>query len=137
MKTILTFIISFLLITVSYAAENVISGDYLLGKWSPAGKAGCSSDRAPYVVFDDSHTLAAGQGKDINTVGFWDVVKDRIILHVLVSPGNQRDSHPFFQQSYHYQYKAPTVLGVRANSFDVTHDVGVDARSMKTMTRCR
>ena len=135
MKAMLTFLVPCLLITTSYAAE--ISSDYLIGKWSPAGKAGCMSDKGPYVVFDDSHTLAAGEGKTVNTVGFWDVARDRVVLHLLVSPGRTRDAHPFFKQSYHYQYKAATVMAVSANSFDYSDDISVDARSRNTMTRCR
>ena len=137
MKAILIFIFSILQITTLYAAENVFSSDYLLGKWSSGGKAGCASDQATHVVFHDNHTLKAGQGKTVSTVGFWNVVQDRIILHLLVAPSSTQDAHPFFQQSYHYQYMAPTVLGAKADSIDFTHDIGVDARQSKTLTRCR
>lgn len=137
MKALLTFIISFLQVTTLYAAENVIPSDYLPGKWSSAGKAGCASDKATYVVFHDNHTLEAGQGKTVSTVGYWDVAKDRIILHLLVAPSQTQDAHPFFQQSYHYQYMAPTALGVKADSIDFTHDIVIDAGNRKTLTRCR
>ena len=137
MKVVLTFIFTILQITTSYAAEDAISGDYLLGKWSSGGKAGCASDMATHVVFHNNHTLESGQGKTVGTVGYWDVAQNRVILHLLVAPSQTRDAHPFFQQSYHYQYMAPTVVGVKADSFDFTHDIGVDAGNRRTLTRCR
>ena len=137
MKAILIFIVSILQVAALHAAENAISSDYLLGKWSSGGKAGCASDQATHVVFHDNHTLKAGQGKTVSTVGYWDVAKDRIILHLLVAPSQTQDAHPFFQQSYHYQYMAPTALGVKADSIDFTHDIVIDAGNRKTLTRCR
>jgi len=137
MKAILIFIVSILQVAALHAAENAISSDYLLGKWSSGGKAGCASDQATHVVFHDNHTLKAGQGKTVNTVGFWNVVQDRIILHLLIAPSQTQEAHPFFQHSYHYQHMAPTVLGAKADSIDFTHDIGVDARQSRTLTRCR
>ena len=137
MKALLVFVFSTLQITSSYAAGPAISSDYLLGKWSSGGKAGCASDQATHVVFHDNHTLEAGQGRTINTVGFWDVARNKVILHLLVAPSRTQNAHPFFQQSYHYEYMAPTVLGVGEDGLEFTHDIGVDAGSKRTLTRCR
>lgn len=137
MKAILIFIIPFLQVATLHAAENVIPSDYMVGKWSSGGKAGCSSSQATKVIFHDNHTLEVGQGKTVSTIGYWSVAQDRIILHMLVAPSQTQDAHPFFQQSYHYQYMAPTVLGIKADSIDFTHDIGVGAGKRKTLTRCR
>ena len=137
MKAILTLIIPFLQITTLYAADRVITSDYLLGRWSPEGKAGCASGRATHVVFHANGTLEAGRGRTVSTVGFWNVAKDRVVLHLLVAPSDERDAHPFYQQSYHYQYMAPTVLAVNPNSIEFTKDTGFGAGNRSTLTRCR
>lgn len=137
MKAILIFIMPFLHITTLYAAENMISSDYLYGKWSSGGKAGCVSDKATHVVFHNNHTLEAGLGKTVSAVGYWDVAPDRIIMHMLAAPSRTQEAHPFFQQSYYYKYMAPTVLAVKADSFDFTQDTVVNAGTNTTLTRCR
>ena len=137
-KTIVFFVILSLQGTTSFAAEAVLSGDYLEGVWSDSGKEGCTSDQAGYVSFNNDHTVRVGQGKSVSALGFWELGDDTVIMHLLVSPKRGGERHPFYQERYYYQYMIPKVLRVQPDSFDYTLDF-VDAQvgEKKTLTRCQ
>jgi hypothetical protein len=137
MKSVLVFIALVSQAGIAFAAEKALSDEYLKGRWTTDGKAGCTSDQATYVVFDTNHTLQAGKGESVSTVGFWQIGGDRVIVHLLVSPEPGREAHPFFQQNYHYQYMSPKILAIRSDGIDYTYDTGVEAGNKRTLTRCR
>jgi hypothetical protein len=137
-KTVLFLIVlSIQSATVAVAADATLSASYLEGKWSESGKQGCTSEHAGYVTFNNNRTLQAGQGKSVSAVGFWDLADDTVIVHLLVSPSTGEGRHPFYQQSYYYQYMAPKMLSIQSDSFDYTHDTGAQAGKKETLTRCR
>jgi hypothetical protein len=68
-KTVLLFIVLSLQGATSFAAEAVLSADYLKGKWSDGGKEGCTSDLAGYVIFHNNHMVQAGTGKSQQPYG--------------------------------------------------------------------
>lgn len=121
----------------SLAAEALLSSDYLQGKWSESGKQGCTSGQAGYVIFHNNRTLEAGRGQTVSAVGFWEPGEDTVTLHLLVSPASGGAGHPFYQKRYHYQYMSPKMLGIQSDSFDYTHDTGVQAGEKRTLTRCQ
>ena len=137
-KTALFLIASTLQATNSFAAQAVISAEYLEGKWSESGTQGCASDQAAYVIFNENRTLQAGNGKKISAVGFWEPGEDTVILHLLMSPSGVGSSgHPFYQKRYYYQYMSPKMLSIQADKFQYTFDTGVQAGEKRTLTRCR
>lgn len=137
MKSVLTGLALLLPMTTPGAAEVTLSADYLQGRWSTGGEQGCQSEQVSYVDFHSNHTLEAGKGDAVTTVGFWQLDDDRVVLHLLVSPSPGREGHPFFQQRYYYQYMSPTILALKADSIDYTHDTGAEAGKTKTVTRCK
>ena len=137
LKTVLFFMVFTLQASVSFAAEMVLSGDYLQGKWSESGKQGCSSESASYVLFHNNRTLEAGRGQTVGAVGFWELGNGTLTLHLLVSPARGGGGHPFYQKRYYYQYMSPQMLSLQADSFDYTHDTGVQAGEKRTLTRCQ
>lgn len=137
MKEKLIFIALMLQTAIAFSGETLLSDEYILGKWSTDGKAGCTSDEATNVTFHDNHTLESGKGGAVTTLGFWHIGDGKVIVHLLVSPTPGRESHPFFQQNYYYQYMAPTLVDIKPDSIDYTHDTGVEAGVTKTLTRCR
>ena len=137
-KTVLFLVVlSIQSATVAVAADAALSASYLEGKWSDSGKQGCTSEHASYVIFHGNRTVQAGQGKSVSAVGFWEMADDTVILHLLVSPSTGEGRHPFYQQSYYYQYMSPKILSIQPDSFDFTRDTGVQAGKKETLTRCQ
>ena len=136
-KSALAVLVLVLQVTKAFGAQAVLSDDYLLGKWSTGEIDDCTSDQVTYVLFRDTHTLEAGKGKSVDTVGFWHIANDRVIAHLLVSPSPGRESHPFFQDKYHYQYRAPKVLEVQPDRVVYTHDADIPQGNRMALTRCK
>jgi hypothetical protein len=122
-------------IPTTLAQEVELSPAYLAGTWSLSGSEGCGS--ANYVLFRDNHTLELGTGKTAGITGFWELNKNTIILHMLVAPRGGNSSHPFYQDSYFYQYRAAQVLGTQRDSFDVSVGAQPAQGEQYTLTRCR
>ena len=135
-KTALFFIVLTLQGATLFAAEAVLSSDYLQGKWSESGKQGCTSEHAGYVMFHNNRILEVGRGKTVSAVGFWELGEDTVTLHLLVSPSGGGE-HPFYQKRYYYQYMSPKMLSIQSDRFDYTHDTGVQAGEKRTLTRCQ
>jgi hypothetical protein len=122
----------------SLAADTLLTPDYLIGSWSLNGKAGCGSPDARYVLFRDNGTVEVGEGNAVARVGFWKIVDDTIVGHTLTAPLEHEEYHPFFQDSYRYEYMAPRVVQTEADAFAVT--IGSDIEKQKeqyTLTRCK
>ena len=121
-------------IPTALAQEVKLSPAYLAGTWSMSGSEGCGS--ANYVLFRGNRTLEMGTGKAAGITGFWELNKDTIILHMLVAPRGGNSQHPFYQDSYFYQYRAAQVLGVRGDAFDVSVGAQPAQGEQYTLTRC-
>ena len=122
-------------IPMSHAQEVELSPAYLAGTWSLSGSEGCG--RANYVLFRDNRTLELGTGTTADITGFWELNKDAIVLHMLVAPRCGNSPHPFYQDSYFYQYRAAQVLAIRRDSFDVSVGGQPAQGEQYTLTRCR
>lgn len=121
----------------SVSGEVALRPDYLYGTWSLDGKSGCGSATAEYVLFRKNGTLEVGQGARINRVGFWKLVNDTIVANTLTAPMENGQSHPFFGDSYRYEYVAPKILNADEGAFSVS--IGSDLekeKRMVTLTRC-
>lgn len=121
----------------AFSAEGTLSNEYLQGKWTSGGKDACTSGNASYVIFHQNHTLEAGRGGSVSTVGFWELADEQVLLHLLVAPSPGREAHPFYQGRYYYQHMSPKVLGMQADSIEFTHDTGALSGQAQTLTRCR
>jgi hypothetical protein len=133
----LFFVVLSLQGATSFAAEAVLSGDYLDGKWSDSGKEGCTSDLAGYVIFHNNRTVQAGKGKSVSAAGFWELGNDTVFIHLLVSPRSGGAGHPFYQKRYYYQHLAAKMLKIQSDSFDYTTDPAAQAGEKTTLTRCQ
>lgn len=122
-------------IPTALAQEVELSPAYLAGTWSMSGSEGCGS--ADYVLFRENRTLELGTGKAAGITGFWELNKDTIVLHMLVAPRGGNTQHPFYQDSYFYQYRAAQVLATRADAFDVSVGTQQAQGEKYTLTRCR
>ena len=121
---------------VVVAGNTQISADYLQGKWSLDGKDGCSSDGSKYVLFRDNGTVEVGQGNRVTRVGFWKITNDDTIVgHTLTSPTQHEDYHPFFRDSYRYEYMSPQVVTAEQNTFSVMIGSDLEKKTV-TLVRC-
>lgn len=118
------------------SAESGLSQDYLAGRWSVEGKAGCESSTGQYVVFRQNGTVEAGRGEVPGIVGFWELLSDGIAAHTLRTPVERvEDWHPFLRDSYRYEYMKPEVVRVESDVLEL--DIGNDLqRERVTLTRC-
>jgi hypothetical protein len=121
-------------IPTTLAQEVKLSPEYLAGTWSMSGSEGCGN--ADYVLFRGNRTLELGSGKTAGIVGFWELNNDTIILHMLVAP-RSGNTHPFYQDSYFYQYRAAQVLAARADALDFSIGAQATQGQQYTLTRCR
>lgn len=122
---------------VSFGEDFAISADYLQGSWSFDGKGGCGSTDARYLVFRKNGTLEVGQGEQAQRVGFWTIIDNAIVANTLTAPNVAEDYHPFFRDSYRYEYVAPRVVRAAPDTFTVI--MGSDLEKEKqevTLTRC-
>lgn len=119
-------------------AESVsLSAAYLQGLWSLDGKEGCTSEAARHVLFRDNGTLEISRGKQASRVGFWEIANDNTIIgHTLSAPSQHEEYHPFFRNTYRYEYMSPQVVTVEQDSFTVM--VGTDLEKENyTLIRCK
>ena len=122
--------------STALSQKSPMSVEYLAGTWSLGGKQGCDSGSADYAIFRANGTAELGRGTTARITGFWELSRDAIILHMLVSPRGATELHPFYQDSYHYQYRAAQVLDTREDALDIS--VGAQAQGDRyTLTRCR
>lgn len=115
----------------------VLSPVYLQGTWSLDGKEGCGAGSARYVLFRNNGTLEVGQGAQAQRVGFWRIINDAIVANTLTAPNVTEEYHPFFRDSYRYEYVAPRVVKTGAESFTI--EIGSDLEKEKQqveLTRC-
>lgn len=121
----------------SFAGEAVVSAQYLEGRWSMDGKAGCGSNDSQIVVFRNNGTLEVARGGEVNRLGFWRVVNDTIVANTLTKPAERENYHPFFGDSYRYEYVTPTIVKAEKDAFTVA--IGSDLEKQRrevTLTRC-
>lgn len=117
------------------ASDEQVSADYLEGKWSLDGKEGCNTATSKYVLFRKNGTAEVGRGDQATRVGFWKVMNNTIIGHTLTAPTQREDYHPFFRDSYRYEYMSPQITSVEQNTLSVTVGSDLDKETF-TMTRC-
>jgi len=123
--------------SASFGEDVAVSADYLHGTWSLEGKEGCGSSDARYVLFRKNGTLEVGANGQIQRVGFWRIVNDAIVANTLMAPNVTEDYHPFFRDSYRYEYVAPRVVHTEPGALTVV--IGSDLEKNKeqvTLTRC-
>jgi len=121
--------------TPAPAAEVNLTGDYLSGKWSSAGKEGCGSNAAEYVSFHAHGTMDAGRGTTPRAVGFWRIDGDEITVHLLVAPDESDASNVFYRGRYNYSYLTATILDAREDAFDTISGT-TGAMTRNTFTKC-
>lgn len=122
--------------TPAFAESAALTESYLYGRWSLDGEGGCASPQARYVLFRDNGSVEVGRGNTASRVGFWKIVNgDTIVGHTLSAPLERKEYHPFFRDTYRYEYMSPRVESTRADSFTVTVGSDLDA-TRYTLTRC-
>jgi hypothetical protein len=128
-------VLSFQSVSV-YAGDALISVDYLQGRWSLDGKEGCASAASKYVLFRNNGTVEVGRGDQVTRVGFWTITSDNIIVgHTLTAPTHHEDYHPFFRDSYRYEYMSPQVVNTEQDEFSVAIGSDLEKKTVK-LNRC-
>jgi hypothetical protein len=121
--------------SAAFADGGQVTADYLAGKWSLDGKEGCSTTASKYVLFRENGTAEVGRGDQATRVGFWKIANNTIIGHTLTAPTQREDYHPFFRDSYRYEYMSPQIVSAEQDVLSVT--VGSDLeKETFTLTRC-
>ena len=120
----------------AFAGDALVSPDYLQGKWGLDGKESCASATSKYVLFRNNGTVEVGRGDQVTRVGFWKITSDNTIVgHTLTAPTHHEDYHPFFRDSYRYEYMSPQVVSTEQDAFSVIIGSDLEKKTV-TLTRC-
>ena len=135
-KLFVTAVVLFFTSIAVHADGELITTDYLQGKWSLDGKDGCTSATSKYVLFRNNGTVEVGLGDQATRVGFWKITdKNTIVGHTLTAPTHHEDYHPFFRDSYRYEYMSPQITSAEQNTFAVSIGSDLEKKTV-TLTRC-
>jgi len=135
-KLFVTAVVLSLQSVAAFADSELVSADYLQGKWSLDGKEACTTAVSKYVLFRKNGTVEVGRGDLVTRVGFWKITSQNTIVgHTLTAPTQHEDYHPFFRDSYRYEYMSPQVVTTEQDVFSVS--IGSDLeKKVVTLTRC-
>jgi hypothetical protein len=131
----LTFVPIVLLLSIFFV-PLVTAGDlateYLYGRWA-IDVENCSSPDSEYMVFRKNGTFENTRTGKAEIVGFWELNKDTVELHMVTSPAFFDDLHKElkkFEGTYNYFYSRIVIFNTKDKSFEA---VGVIWNEMKKM----
>jgi hypothetical protein len=87
--------------------EDEIPDGYLEGTWAIGDAQACDNPTTEHLTFEADGTFTAEQGDASTAVGFWNLVDDKLDLHMVSSPAFFGDQlQPFTGQYAYYNVQA-------------------------------
>jgi hypothetical protein len=117
------------------AEDANISFDNLKGKWVKGGKENCNSSASEYVLLRGNGVVELGRGNSPRTVGFWELSKNVITLHMLIAPSEADNSNVFYKGRYSYSYLTAEVLEASEGAIEIVTGTTGDIQR-QTLARC-
>jgi hypothetical protein len=102
------------------AWSSELTDEYLLGKWVIDG-SDCSDTSSEFVIFRDSGAIEDVRAKKLEAAGFWEIIDDILVIHVVASPAFFHDGRKeaaaliAFEGEYH-------AFRIRVVTFDMEPD---------------
>jgi hypothetical protein len=121
------------------AAE--LSSDYLLGTWL-IDSTDCADNSAEFVIFRDTGAVESVREGKLEAAGFWEIVDDTVVVHVVASPAFFHGDREGFEglKAFEGQYDAFRIrvvpFNVEPDSFGAIGLLGEQV-SKGSFTRCK
>jgi hypothetical protein len=90
---------------------------YLEGTWAIGDAQACDDESIEHLTFDANGTFAAVQGGAPTATGFWNLVDDKLDLHMVSSPAFFSDQLQPFDGQYAYYYAQALVFDYEDQAF--------------------
>jgi hypothetical protein len=123
---------------VSGVNAGDLSAEYLHGRWAIDTKD-CSSPNSEYLEFRKNGTFQSDRAGQTEVVGFWELNRDRLEMHMLTSPAFFDDIHKALSGHHgrfdYFQLKA-AIFNNKKNSFEAIAVIG-NQMDRATAVRCR
>jgi hypothetical protein len=98
-------------------AEDEIPDGYLEGTWAIGDAGACDNPTTEHLTFDANGTFTAEQGDESTAVGFWNLVDDKLDLHMVSSPAFFGDQLQPYSGQYAYYNVQALVFDYEEQSF--------------------
>ena len=115
--------------------EDDIPEGYLEGTWAIGDAAACDDPAAEHLTFDASGTFTAVQNSEPTATGFWQLVDDKLDLHMVSSPVFFDDKLEPFSGQYTYYYAQALVFDYEDQTFRMVAYLGGQLRGAN-LARC-
>ena len=107
------------LVSAALAQEvhDEIPDGYLEGTWAIGDAEACDGETTEHLTFDANGTFTAVQGGEPTAAGFWQLVDDKLDLHMVSSPAFFDDQLEPFTGQYTYYYAQALVFDYEDQMF--------------------
>ena len=104
--------------SANIAFGQAMESDYLVGRWTPDGEAGCSDPNSAFMDLNDQGIIQTSRLGQVESVGFWELEDDLLYFHLLALPSffTDRIQKPTDQLGYYKIRILP--FNVEENEFD-------------------
>ena len=113
---------------LAYAAD--LNADYLIGRWVLDAQD-CNSQNAETIEFRQNGTFEGIRLGEVESVGFWRIDQELVVLHIVTSPAYFSDIDPrlaAYKDLYNYFQARMILFNIEKDSFDA---VGVMGSELK------
>ena len=132
-----TILVAVSVFLVPWAHAGDLSEDYLYGRWV-IDEQNCSSPDSEYFEFRKNGTFESTRTGNAEIVGFWELNKDILTLHMVTSPAFFDDIHRAlagFKGQYNYFQVRMVIFNIRDEGFEAFGVLG-DEIKRATVVRC-
>jgi hypothetical protein len=115
--------------------QDEIPDGYLEGTWAIGDAGACDDATTEHLTFDADGTFTAVQGGAPTATGFWNLVDDKLDLHMVSSPVFFDDRLEPFTGQYTYYYAQALVFDYEDQTFRMVASMGGQLRGAN-LARC-
>ena len=137
MKTVaLVALLGLFMAPWAYAAD--LNADYLVGRWVLDAQD-CKSQYAETIEFRPNGTFEGVRSGEVESVGFWRIDEDLVVLQIVTSPAYYSDIDPrlaAFKDLYNYFQARMILFNIQKDSFSAVGVMGSELKRTQAV-KCR
>ena len=110
--------------SANIAFGQAVESDYLVGRWTPDGEAGCSDPNSAFMDLNDQGIIQTSRFGQLESVGLWELKDGLLYAHLLALPSffTDRIQEPVSQLGYYVVRVLPFNVTENAFSAAVSHE---------------